>query len=118
MPSQAQIYRLEKHQRPDFQRTDGESFEVACAQPKTRVEIRDYLEDIGASALATANQFVDPETATECYEDMAMRVHEDVTSGLYPLDVAILRQQYRELGFKCFGYAVVLDSDEEIVRAG
>ena len=104
MPSEAQFYRLDKHQRPDFVRSDREPFEVAAANPQTQEEIRSYLEDIGASAIAAANQFTDSSVVDEVYDDMAMRVYEDVSSGFYPLEAAIARQQYRELGFPNFSY--------------
>jgi hypothetical protein len=71
---------------------------------RTREEIRNWLEDIGASALALANQFVDPDTASEALDDMAMRVHEDVRGGYFPLEVAVHRQQARELGRTTFCY--------------
>ena len=105
MPSRAQVYRLDKHQRPDFVRSDREPFEVAAANPRTQEEIRAYLEDVGASAIAAANQFTDPEVVAEVYDDMAMRVFEDVSSGFYPLDAAVARQQYRELGYRQFSYS-------------
>lgn len=73
-------------------------------EPQTRQEIRYWLEDIGASAVALANQFVDPDTAAEALDDMAMRVHEDVKSGYLTLDVAVHRQQARELGRTTFCY--------------
>jgi hypothetical protein len=83
------------------------------SEPKTQDEIREYLEVVGASAVALANQYVDPATAAEAYDDMAMRVHEDVSSGFYPLDMAILRQQYRELGYRSFSFTELEHGGEE-----
>jgi hypothetical protein len=100
-------------QRADFLRSDTEPWNVAAATPETQQEIRDYLEDLGASALALANQYVDPAVACEAYDDMAMRVHEDVSSGFYPLDIAILRQQYRELGYLSFSFTELASGGEE-----
>jgi hypothetical protein len=117
MPAYAHQEGGDWHQKADFVRPDREPWNVSPASPETREEIRAYLEDIGASALAAANQFVDPATANEVYEDMAMRVYEDVTSELYPLHVAILRQQYRELGLRTFGYAVSADGQFEQIKA-
>jgi hypothetical protein len=99
--------------KSDFVRTGWQPYRVAPAEPETREQIRDYLVDIGASALAAANQFVDPAVADEIYEDMAMRVHEDVEGGYYPLDIAILRQQYRELGLRRFRFTQLADGGEE-----
>lgn len=102
------------HQKPDFVRSNSQPWNVAPFKPNTREEIRNYLEDIGASALAAANQFVDPECVHEIYDDMAMRVAEDVAAQLYPLHVAILRQQYSELGRRQFSYVVNPDGSEVI----
>lgn len=84
-----------------------------ASEPQTLQEIRNWLEDIGASALALANQFVDPSTADEALDDMAMRVHEDVRGGYFPLDAAVLRQQARELGQTAFCYLERSDGTAE-----
>ena len=98
--------------KPDFTPL-GYEIQPYRFQPQTHDEIRNWLEDIGASALALANQFVDPETAAEALDDMALRVHEDVRGGYFPLEIAVQRQQARELGQTAFCYYQHKDGSSE-----
>ncbi len=90
--------------RPDFMPYERHGAHYTFVEPETQDEIRGWLENIGASALAVANQFVDPTVVAEIYDDMAVRIYEDVSGDYLPLGIAVLRQQYREMGLNQFCY--------------
>ena len=112
MPSNRGVSGLHWNPKPDIAPL---SYRVQphISQPHTKDEIRNWLEDTGASALALANQFVDPATAAEALDDMALRVHEDVRGGYFPLEIAVQRQQARELGHTAFCYLEYKDGSSE-----
>ena len=101
---------------PEHNDTSAWHLTPSYPTPETQVDIRNWLEDTGASAWANANQFVDPSTAAEILDDMALRVYEDVRGGYFPLEIAVQRQQARELGFTAFAY-IERQNGERVIQA-